>query len=98
MANLDSPRLLRKVGMALPDLSRPLLISSLKIPTKNIFVPDESAATALKVDAGVVEREVDGVGRAVVVRPQERLLVGPVPHDEVHERPRRLKRQKRQNR
>jgi len=57
-------------------------------------VTDEFAAAALVVDVGVVQREVDGVGGAVVVRPQERLLIRTVAHDKVHEGTRRLKRKR----
>ena len=48
-------------------------------------VADEPAAAALVVDVGVVQRDVDGVGGAVVMRPQERLLIRTVSHDKVHE-------------
>ena len=33
------------------------------------YKPEESAASALVIDAGVVEGDVDGIGGAVVVRP-----------------------------
>ena len=39
----------------------------------------------LEVDAGSVEGHVDGVGRGVVVGPQERLLVGLVANCERHQ-------------
>lgn len=38
-----------------------------------------------------VKGQVDSVGGAIVVRPQRRLLIGPVSYDEVHQRPGRLK-------
>lgn len=47
-------------------------------------VADESAATALVVDAGMVERDVDGVGRCVVVRLQKGLFIRPIPDHKVH--------------
>ena len=47
-------------------------------------VAQEPAAAPLKVDPCMVERDVDGVRGAVVVGPEEGLLVRPVPHHEVH--------------
>ena len=57
-------------------------------------VADELAAAALVVDVGVVQREVNGVGGAVVMGPQEWLLIGAVSHDKVHEGTRRLERKR----
>ena len=57
-------------------------------------VADELAAAALVVDVGVVQRDVDGVGGAVVMGPQEWLLVRAVSHDKVHEGTRRLERKR----
>lgn len=53
-------------------------------------VSDEPASTALVVHPRPIQGDVDGVGRRVVMWPQERLFVRPVSHDEIHERPRWL--------
>ena len=50
------------------------------------------ASAALVVHPGVVKRDVDGVGGGVVVRPEEGLLVRAVPHDEVHDGARGLRK------
>ncbi len=54
-------------------------------------VADEPAAAALIIDAGAVERDVDGVGRRVMVGSQEGLLVRTVSYHEVHDGAGRLK-------
>ena len=54
-------------------------------------VADEPAAAALVIDAGAVERKVDGVGRRVVVGSEEGLFVRSVSHHEVHDGAGRLK-------
>ena len=54
-------------------------------------VADEPAAAALIIDAGAVERDVDGVGRRVVVGSEERLFVWTVSYHEVHDGAGRLK-------
>ena len=48
-------------------------------------VLDKATATSLKVSAGMVERDVDGVGRGVFVRKEGRLLFRVVPDHEVHQ-------------
>ena len=54
-------------------------------------VANESAATTFIINSRAVEGDVDGVGGRVVVRPQERLLVGTVSNHEVHDGAGRLK-------
>ncbi len=55
-------------------------------------VADEPAAAALIIDAGAVERKVDGVGRRVVVGSEEGLFIRSVSHHKVHDGAGRLKR------
>lgn len=57
-------------------------------------VPDKSASTTLVVDPCSIQGDVDGVGRGIMMRPQRRLLVRSVSHDEIHQRPRWLSRDK----
>lgn len=54
------------------------------------IVSDEPAPSALVVDSRLIQGDVDGIRGRVVVRPQGRLLVRTIPHDEVHKRSRRL--------
>ncbi len=54
-------------------------------------VANEPASAALVIDAGAVERDVDGVGRRVVVGSEEGLFVWSVSHHEVHDGAGRLK-------
>jgi len=48
-------------------------------------VPEEPRATALVVNARLIQRYVDGVRRSVVVGSQTVLLIGPIAHQEVHD-------------
>ena len=47
-------------------------------------VPDESASSTLVIVMGIVQRNVDGIRGAVMMRPQKRLLIRFVTYDEVH--------------
>lgn len=57
---------------------------------QSAVVPYEPAPAPFIVNAGIVQCNVYGISRAVMVRPQERLFVRPVPDHEVHQRSRRL--------
>lgn len=84
--SLGGVHALVEVGQAAGVHEHPALLRVLH----GAVVAQEAAAAALVVLAGLVEREVDGVGRGVVVRSQVGLLVGPVADDEVHQRSRRV--------
>jgi len=53
-------------------------------------VSDELASTTLVIHTRLVQGDVDGIGRGVVMWPQEWLLVRAVSYDEIHKRPRWL--------
>ena len=49
------------------------------------IVADEIAAATFEVNSSMVQCQVDGVGRTVVVGPQEGLLIRSVPYHKVHQ-------------
>lgn len=69
---------LMQVGQSTRVHQHPALLSV----CHRTILPDEAAASALVVHAGVVERHVDGVDGGVVVRPQKRLFIRPVSYHE----------------
>lgn len=48
-------------------------------------VSDESASTAFIIHSRLIQGDIDGVSRGVVMRPQGWLFVRAISHDEIHE-------------